>query len=138
VNIDKFTTLLNSKPLQRRIGSIEAIIDCLKKIQNGYNLDFLPTPIQGTKIVQTTFIVGIDSGLFAISMADSSELVLYGLFMEHKVLAEFYGRYVDILRDRYGELTKDRVKKILGTVVTRVKMPLKDKRRFEQELYKME
>jgi len=140
VNLDRFINHLNSKETEpaQRAGSIKAILDCLKMIKNGYSLDFICMNSEGTKLSLTTFVVGRDRGLFAISMADGKELVLYGLFLQHPVLAELYGEYVDMLQTKYGESPKDRLKKILRTTLTRVNLPPEDIKEFERELHQMD
>lgn len=137
VNIARYIELLDNGDSSEKIGAIRAIISCVKLIKDGCHVDFMNIAKVKQKPSLTTFIVGRDSGLFAISMSSIKHIIMYGLSFQHSMLAEIYGRYVDMFKERaiaYGEGPERRLKKIIETVLSEVDLPRKDKRKLEQEL----
>lgn len=135
VNVERFLELVNSMKPARRVDVIKAVIQCIRMIKNGYPLDFVDFSKQSPKPSLTTFVVGRNSGHFAISMADDKYgRVLYGLFMHHGAMAEMYGSYVDMVRTGTPEKSREeRLRKILDTILTRVTLPSRDKNKLEKE-----
>lgn len=134
VDTKRFSQLLDSLEPAKKADSIKAIIDCIEVIKGGCPLDFLSISKQKARLPLTTFVVGRDSGYFAISMADAEHgLALHGLFVHHPMLAEMYGEYVDLIRRKaLGKRPEERLREILKRILNEVKLPSKDRKRFEK------